>query len=98
QDTPPLSLRIRPPPRPSLLPYTTLFRSSDLDPAGGEGPAERIHLGPQLPEGGFCPVTGIDEGNPVQVLGREGAEEGFIDRNVGDFDVGVWAREHRCSP
>src|SRR5205823_14132477 len=51
---PPLALR-RPPPRPALFPYTTLFRSAPLDPApqrverdaGGDASAEESRDDPQ---------------------------------------------------
>src|SRR5256885_12250725 len=58
---------IRRPPRSTLFPYTTLFRSQDVDgfprrsllgAAGGAGPGAELHLQRSLPRGRSGPLGG----------------------------------------
>src|SRR5690242_21427250 len=75
---------IRPPPRSTLFPYTTLFRSAEHGaPARGAGtrhPAplrdgvQHLHRAVRLAEGGVAGGAGDDAGPALVVAGRRSEE------------------------
>src|SRR3712207_7824896 len=71
---------IRRPPRSTLFPYTTLFRSDDLDRVHAERP-RRLEVDPQVVEvgavgGGDVPADGL----------RQPPERQLVDRRLGLAD------------
>src|SRR5205823_15121352 len=63
-------LPLRPPPRPALFPYTTLFRSSTRAPWPARGRA-----GPRLPPGLACPSP-PPGGRPAGAAALRGGRSG----------------------
>ena len=58
---------------------------------GGDGTGEGVDLPAQRPVGGLRTAGAIDDGDPVQVLLCQSAEEVVVNAEVGNIDVGVRA-------
>src|SRR3712207_7580661 len=66
---------IRRPPRSTLFPYTTLFRSVTIPPATGHTPGPRSHAWPpnadRPPGGTLCPLVSRSEEHTSELQSRQ---------------------------
>src|SRR3712207_8632001 len=67
---------IRRPPRSTLFPYTTLFRSGQLGQRGTRCQLTQLDLGPQLP----VDLVGLADVGGLSVVGRGGGHRDPADR------------------